>query len=841
MQKKEHTNKNPEQKKSEHQAPSGATRDGGSRRRRPSPKHKNRSGGEVTPRKKAAGGKNSGAKSSGSRAPNARREDRAGAAAGGGELVSGVLSVHHRGFGFVLVPEGNDVFIPLDAIGQALDGDTVRTRIISRPAGRNPIGRIVEVTEPSEKETVGLLKRSDSGQLVLVPEDAPARNLPVKNAGSARSGQIVAMNRGGDVTEILGRPGETGLDVRVIARARQLPGKFPAQVQAESEALKTPDFRKLKKTRLDLRRDLVFTIDPVSAEDFDDALSVKQLENGYFELGVHIADVTHFVAADTAIDAEARERGTSIYFVNTVIPMLPEKLANGLCSIRPGEDRPAFSVIMILDSRGTVVSYRIAESIIRSKRRYTYEEAENILNGAADPNARQISLLNSIALLLRRKREEAGSIDFDASSPVITLDERGIPREIRPSQRLDAHRLVEECMLAANRTVASHAALLGSPPFIYRVHDQPEISNSQALLDLLKGYGIDYRMNAEELESEDYRKLLGIIENMEYRDLVQSVALRSMSKAVYETENRGHFGLAFEAYTHFTSPIRRYPDLMVHRLLKEYGRAGMPMSGSAVGPGAIRPFKADRRRMSELREICESSTRLEIRATEAEREYIRLKSMEFLKSRVGKRARGVVSGVTSFGLFVQLSDYLIDGLIHISNLKDDRYVFDEGLYQLRGTKSAKTYRLGDPVTVVISAVSIDEQKGDSCRRRRTRAMESGNERIKCPNCGTEIDVNDILYHQLEEQLKAQFSAQLAADRAAIGEKEKTLEAARAELEKRLENSQAAIDKAVREQTKKLKEQIAAEAKQAALEEQGETIDALKKELGEKNRTGKGAQ
>jgi ribonuclease R len=685
------------------------------KRRRPASRHKNRSGGEVTPRpdrhrsERKKPSDNSGSRTGSKAVPAAgaaQRSDR-------DETLSGNLSVHHKGFGFVLVPGGDDLFIPLESIGEARDGDLVLARVVSRPKGRNPIGRIEKIEVPSDRPVVGLVKREKDGKLVLVPEDGPGKTLVISKPGKARAGQVVVMDRQGNVTEVLGKSGDPGLDVSIIARNRKLPGTFPGDVEKESAVLRHPDFRKLRRKRLDLRKELIVTIDPASAEDFDDAISVKQLDSGLFELGVHIADVSHFVRESTALDKEARDRGTSIYFVNRVIPMLPEKLANDLCSLKPNVDRPAYSVIMTLDSRGDVIAYRIAETIIRSKRRYTYEEAENVINGAADAHAKQIHLLHALSLLLRRRREESGSIDFDISVPQITLDERGVPREIRPSQRLDAHRLVEECMLAANRVVASHVSRSGSPPFIYRVHDQPEIRDSQALLNLLKTYGIDYRMPAGELESEDYRRLLGIIENMEYRDLVQSVALRSMTKAEYRSENQGHFGLAFDAYTHFTSPIRRYPDLMIHRLLKRYAAAGMSMEGS-LEKSAEKPrkFRGDRRILPDLDTICAQSTRLEIRATEAEREFVRIKSMEFLKNRIGTKASGVVSGVTSFGLFVQLKDYLIDGLIHISNLPGGSWEFDEQLYQLTAKDSGRSFRLGDPVEVKISSVSVEEQKAD---------------------------------------------------------------------------------------------------------------------------------
>ncbi|WP_052078605.1 ribonuclease R [Spirochaeta lutea] len=612
--------------------------------------------------------------------------------------IRGVLSLHNRGFGFLLVPGGQDVFIPLDNIGGALDGDTVEAEVTARPKSKNPIGRIISVVSQGRNEFVGIYKNAGGRQEVLPEEDSLTRPIRVTKPGRAKNGQVVVVSRSGEITDVIGYPDETGVDLQMVARSKGLPKEFPPEVLAYTRGISEPNFRKLKKHRLDLRKELCFTIDPVSAKDFDDAISLRQLPSGMFELGVHIADVSYYVGEGSPLDAEARRRATSVYFVDHVIPMLPERLANELCSLRPDEDKPAYSVLMTINSRGDVVDYSIRETIIRSKRRFTYQEVEDILDGAHNPLGKTIHLLQMISLLLRRRREEDGSIDFDATVPVITLDANGIPSEVRPSQRLDAHRLVEECMLVANRTVARHVQALGNPPFVYRVHQRPTPEDAKAFLDLLKAQGIAYRTPGGELESEDYRKLLGIIENLDFKDLIEKVALRSMTKAVYSTENTGHFGLAFDAYTHFTSPIRRYPDLVIHRLLKKYALVEKP--------------RADKKAEAELQQICENSTAMEIRATEAEREYTRIKSMQFLSSRVGESYEGIISGVTSFGIFVQLKDFLIDGLVHVSEMKDDRYELDKEQYQLTGQSTGKVLRLGDPVQVTIAQVSVEDQKAD---------------------------------------------------------------------------------------------------------------------------------
>jgi ribonuclease R len=633
--------------------------------------------------------------------------------------VTGTLSVTNRGFGFVIVPDGMDLFIPSSNMYTAMDGDKVQAEITEKAKEKNPVGKIVKIVERSIKEYVGAYKEKD-GTAMVVPEnerqDRPFmipknKVTPPGTKKKPRPGEMVLVKLErwddpkkdplGSIIEIIGNPKEPGIDLKIVAKSNGLSTDFPKKVKQQTDKLAVADIKAEAKRREDLRRLKCFTIDPESAKDFDDAVSLEQLKDGTFELGVHIADVSHYVQQGSLLDQEAFERGTSVYFVNSVIPMLPEKISNNLCSLRPNEDRLAFSVMMNIDARGYVKDFRIVESVIRSKRRYTYEEVEKIISGTSDPNAKILNMMMMLSLVLRHRREEMGSIDFDMTQPVISLDKNGIPYEVRPHERLDAHRLVEEFMLAANLTVARFVAEKNSEkqpwPFIYRVHERPKEEDLREFLSLLKNLGISYRVSGE-LQPEDYRKILDVIENMEFKEFVEKVALRSMTKAVYSTQNQGHFGLAFDAYTHFTSPIRRYPDLEVHRLLKEYTTKGRPRKTKALA--------------QRLDSVCAQSSQRERVAIDAEREYTRIKSMQFLSKKIGNTYDGVISGVTSFGIFVELTHYLIDGLVHVSEMSGDFYTFDAENYQFVGKKSGKTYRIGDPIKVKIKNVSIEEQRAD---------------------------------------------------------------------------------------------------------------------------------
>ena len=642
-----------------------------------------------------------------------------------GKVIEGNLSVHAKGFGFVLVKKGTDIFIPLEHMLNAMDGDYVSVEIVKKVPKKNPEGRIVKILTLQNKEIIGVFKSSKEGGSVI-PSDERYNNpiiIPKDSLSSPKIGRkpkngefVVIMRTGwnendhtvtGKIIDILGKPESKEMDLLLVARNNELTIPFPTQVNKALTGLPEFNLQKELKSREDFRSVPCFTIDPESAKDFDDAISLVQLDNGRFELGVHIADVSHYVREGSAIDKEAYERGTSVYFVNNVIPMLPERLSNDLCSLKPNTDRLAFSVIMEIDSRGIVQKYRIRETIIRSAVRFTYEEVEAIIEGKKHPHAKTIHLMQMLSLILRRSREEMGSIDFDISEAAISLDEQGVPYSIRPRERIESNRLVEEFMLVANRIVASHIAKKSTKrnpkPFVYRVHEKPDKESIQSFLDLLERLGLKYQLD-KEVKSDDYRKILDIIENLDYKYFIEKVALRSMTKAYYSTKNEGHFGLAFDAYTHFTSPIRRYPDLVVHRLLKYYASKEKDKKGATKGEAATLSKKLD--------SICTHCSEREIRATQAEREFIKIKSMEFLSSKVGETYEGIISGMASFGMFVELSHYVIEGLVHVSELKDDHYDFDKEEFTLTGRKTGKVYRMGDSVTIKIKSVSKEEKRAD---------------------------------------------------------------------------------------------------------------------------------
>ena len=640
------------------------------------------------------------------------------------DIVEGSISITSKGFGFVQLEERPDVFVAYEHLGTAMDGDMVKAELFARTSKKKPAGRVVEVKKRSGKPIVGVFRRTDGGGQVFPEDERLPRSLVISreslskfggrggSRGELTNGKIVVARLTtwsdpkkkplGEIEQVVGDQDEAGMDVKLVALSKGFSLEFPKEVTDEVAQIKEPNFRRELKTRTDLRHLPCFTIDPETAKDFDDAVSLVQLESGLFQLGIHIADVSHFVREGSATDEEAWRRATSVYFVRTALPMLPERLSNELCSLKPGVERLAYSVLVELDSLGNIHGHRIEESVIRSRHRFTYREVEDITGGKKHKLAPTIHLMQMMSQVLRKRREQEGSIDFDLTEKRITLDDEGIPRMVQPAERLEANRLVEEFMLLANRVVASHVLSEATHrktdlPFIYRVHETPKEEDARSFLTVIENLGIPYRAG-ESIEPEDYRNILSIIQNLEFKDFVEKIALYSMTKAVYSTENAGHFGLGFDAYTHFTSPIRRYPDLVVHRLLKRYSRKQKL--------GRTKPLQ------SFLEKTCDHASEMEKRATDAEREYTKLKSMEFLARRVGNIYEGVISGVTSFGLFVELTRYLIEGLVPLSALADDHYSFDAENYRYVGDKTGNVYRLGDRVQVRITNVSVDDRKAD---------------------------------------------------------------------------------------------------------------------------------
>ncbi len=635
--------------------------------------------------------------------------------------VSGILRVTKQGFGFVQPddPAAGEVFVSQRSMGTALDGDTVLVSLFAKPvrtkgketaADRLAEGEVVRIMKRARTTVVGRLTKTRNFFFVR-PDDARLpRDIYVPKAflNGARNGSKVVVklepwesehvNPEGAVIEVLGQAGDPGAELLSVARSFGLETDFPADVLRE--AAKFPDEVPAEEARMrrDCRSLICFTIDPEDAKDFDDAVSLEELPDGNHHLGVHIADVSHYIRESSALDTEALRRGTSVYLVDGVIPMLPEKLSNGLCSLQPRRDRLTYSVFMTLTPRGALQDYEIVKSIINSKRRFTYEEVQGIITSGSGDFADVIARMHALSRLLTKKRMREGSIDFETAEAKFRLAEDGYPIEIIRKLRLDAHRLVEEFMLMANRTVAKHVAAMveagKKAPFIYRVHDKPDQGKLKDLAAFVSHFG--HSLDPDSVKPKDLQRLLEEVRGTEEEFVINDVAIRSMAKAVYSEKNIGHFGLAFRYYTHFTSPIRRYPDLMVHRLLDEYART---MSDQR------REFLAGR-----LPDVCLVCSETERKAVEAERESVRIKQIEYMDRHIGDELEGIISGVTNFGLFIEVNDLLIEGLVRVRDMEDDYYIHDEKNYALIGRNTGKRFRLGDRVTVQVVHVDLENRE-----------------------------------------------------------------------------------------------------------------------------------
>jgi len=633
----------------------------------------------------------------------------------------GRLSTTKRGFGFVKI-DGTDeeIYISEKFIGTALHGDKVAVALFARPMRKRNRddeqkveGEIVEIVERGTTTVVGRLEESRNFFFVVPDDGRFSRDIyvPKGEAKQAKHGDKVlvqllpwndpAQNPEGEIIEVLGRSGDARVEVLSVARSFGLPMSFPAAVEHEADSFSDRIPPEEIKSRIDLRKTLCVTIDPEDAKDFDDAVSFEPLDNGNFRLGVHIADVSHYVKEAGALDAEALVRGTSVYMVNEVIPMLPERLSNDLCSLRPNLDRLTYSVLMEVTEDGKIEDYSIGKSIIHSARRFTYEEVQKILEDGKGELAEMLLPLHKFTQVLTKQRRKKGSIDFDTGEAKFKFDAEGFPSAIIKKVRLDAHRLIEECMLLANKIVAQHIGKVKkeehAKPFVYRVHDVPDPSRLEDLSNFVKqfGYSLDVKQGVTSLQLQ---KLLDKVKGSEVETVINEVALRSMAKAVYSEKNIGHFGLAFKYYTHFTSPIRRYPDLLVHRLLHEYEK----------GISAQRRTELAKR----LPGLCKQSSERERVAVEAERASVKVMQAEYMKRHVGDEFEGVIAGVTNFGMFVEINDLLVEGLIRMRDLADDYYLFDEKRYQLKGRSRGKVYRLGDKVRVQVVSVNPETREID---------------------------------------------------------------------------------------------------------------------------------
>ncbi|NVM02923.1 MAG: ribonuclease R [Candidatus Helarchaeota archaeon] len=631
-------------------------------------------------------------------------------------VTIGTIAMTKYGYGFVANhTDKREIFIPRGMTGTAIDGDTVKVEVYASRRGKSLEGEVVEVLERAKNKIIGTYMEAKSFKYVIPDDKKFTRDLYIikgKNKGAKPGEKVIAefvkweseyMNPEGIVKEVLGDPFKHGLDMTLIERAFELPRDFPAKVKREikSSDFSTPDSE--FKNRIELRNKLIFTIDPEDAKDFDDAVSLEMLENGNFLLSVHIADVYYYVRENTAIDKEAFKRGTSVYFPDRCIPMLPKKLSEDVCSLKPKKDRLSFTVFMEINPNGEVVDYKLAETVIKSKFRLTYENAQKLIDGKEDSAlGKTLWMMSDLAKLLKKNRIKNGSLDFDLPEVKFSFDPLGIIKEIKPKPRLDSHILVEEFMLMANKVVTQFIEkkaneLRTKIPFIYRIHEKPEKKKVEEYANFLKIIGIKFsELNRPTPKS--FQRILKKVKDRPEERLVGEVTLRTMMKAEYSPKNIGHFGLAFKKYTHFTSPIRRYPDLVVHRILKSC------LKGEEKDTAVRMKIK--------LNDICRHSSNMEKRAEEAEREAIKIKQLEYMKDKVGDVFNGIISSVKPYGLFVEIEGILSEGLVHIRSMDDDYYHYNEEKISLNGQYSGKTHRLGGKVKVQVARVNLEEKQLD---------------------------------------------------------------------------------------------------------------------------------
>ena len=635
------------------------------------------------------------------------------------KMHTGILSKHPRGFGFVTCEDiEKDVFIAAGSMGGAMNGDDVEVDLIPEYLWKqSPEGIIVKVLSRQTEEVAGTFEKSRKFGFV-VPESRKYReDIFVRKkdfAGAQRGDKVVARitkypdhenSAEGKIVEIISRAGQPGGDIKAIARSYDMRESFPSRAAAEAKAMKKRGIRPEDlRGRRDLRNETIFTIDGADSKDFDDAVSLKILDNGNYLLGVHIADVAHYVEEDGPLDKEALKRGTSVYLIDQVIPMLPKALSNNICSLNPGEDRLTLSVDMEITPDGELAGHEIYESVIHSKARLVYDDISDMLENDDEEMLRKYSSIKEnlyamgrLAALLREKRSQRGSLDFDLDEAHIRLNNKGIPVSVDIAERRTANKLIEEFMLLANETVAEHFFWL-EVPFIYRIHEKPAFEKVEQLKIFLQSMGMTLRGSADSVHPRELSSILKSVEGKPSEGVVNTVTLRSMQKAFYGTSCEGHFGLALKYYCHFTSPIRRYPDLMIHRIIKSVLQDGIDVKKMSHFRGAAE-------------KAAEQSSAAERKAIEVEREVEKLKKAEYMSYHIGEVYDGIISGTTSFGIYVQLEN-TVEGMIRIEDLWDDYYDYVPEKYALVGEHTGRMYKLGDSIRIVVDNVDIDRHEID---------------------------------------------------------------------------------------------------------------------------------
>ena len=626
------------------------------------------------------------------------------------ETIEGYIELTARGAGFVVTDdEQEDIYIAPQNIGQALNSDRVKIRIIKRGKTRSE-GVVVSVINRERTQFVGTIEMHDTFAF-LIPDNIKSGTdifIPKEKLHGAKQGNKVlakitvwpksSKNPYGEVMEILGKPGSNDTEMISILCNHGIDYKFPQEVIAEAEKVGMELDPVEVKKRTDYRDITTFTIDPVDAKDFDDALSIRYLENGNYEIGIHIADVSHYVVPGSEMDKEALKRSNSVYLVDRVVPMLPEQLSNLACSLRPNEDKFSFSAVFEMEETGKIITQWFGKTVIHSNKRFSYEEAQEIIDGKEDEFAKDILILDKIAKILRKKRLKNGALNIESEEMRFALDDAGNPIEVIIKTSKEAHKLIEEFMLLANKQVA---LFMAEPkkgrdqiPFVYRIHDKPDVAKIALFNVFIDKFGYKLDFSHPDQIAKSINKLLGDIRLSAEYSLIQTMAIRSMSRASYDTKNSGHYGLAFDFYTHFTSPIRRYADLVVHRILQE------------------ELTNQKHRYGKELDDVCKRISRMERKAVEAERESTKYFQTVFMQDKIGESFTGTISGIAEFGIFVKMDENYCEGMVAMQHIPGDNFSFDADKFRIIGAKTKQEFNFGDKVTVKISDVSVRKKQID---------------------------------------------------------------------------------------------------------------------------------
>mgnify|MGYP006427104815 FL=1 len=621
------------------------------------------------------------------------------------KIICVIKNTNNQG-AFASIDKDNEVFIDKKSSQFVLAGDEVEVNLFQKRKKRQE-GEVVNVIKRKKLDFVGEIDNT-STNFFLIPDDRRVSFdifLPPKSIKKEYLNKKVLVrvegwdkkfkNPIGKVVKVIGNIEDHNTEINSILMDYGFAPEFPKKVEEAANKITHNISNKEIEKRLDIRTTTTFTIDPKDAKDFDDALSVRKLKNENWEIGVHIADVSHYVEEGSIIDMEAIERATSVYLVDRVIPMLPEVLSNDICSLKPNVDRLAYSVFFEINEKAEVINYKIAKTVIHSDIRLTYESAQEIINSKKGPLVTELLLLDKLSKILRRKRQENGSINFESSEVKFILDDDNMPIDVFFKESLSTNHLIEEFMLLANRTVAKHIGFpkKNAKPFVYRVHDLPDKERISTLNEIVKKFGHNIENNNPKVLSKSLNYLLNKVKGEPEQQMVETLTIRSMAKAVYTTSNIGHYGLSFDYYSHFTSPIRRYPDLIVHRLLNQY-------------------INKKPKENIDLEKICKHCSEKEKIASQAERDSIKYMQVKFLKNKVGKVYDGIISGVTEWGLYVEITANKCEGLVKISSIKNDHYIYNEKTYSITGYRTKKSYQLGEKVRIKIQRADLEKKQMD---------------------------------------------------------------------------------------------------------------------------------